>query len=444
MSQQAMPAPEHRLSAVRGRLLWLHHDPFLDDPGTALAEEEDGLILMAGRKILDVGSHAALVSRLPPGTPVDHHSGKLIVPGFIDLHVHYSQVSVIGAAGHRLLDWLGQTTFPAEMAFADPAHARAVAAFFCDQLIRHGTTTALVFTTVHPHATDALFEAAMARSMRMVAGKVMMDRNAPAPLLDTARMAHDDSLALIDRWDGMGRLHYAITPRFAPTSTPEQLEAAGALRKRFPHLHVHTHLAETLDETAWVRSLFPDRAGYLDVYDHYGLVGPRSVFAHGIHLDEGEFRRLFESGAAIAHCPTSNLFLGSGIFRLAAARARNRPVQVGLGTDVGAGTSLSMLATAGEAYKVAQLAGHLLSPAEALYLATLGPARALGLEDRIGRLAPGLDADFVVLDPAATPLLAMRCQQAGSSADLLSALFTLGDDRAIAATYVAGRRMAPS
>jgi guanine deaminase len=310
-------------------------------------------------------------------------------------------------------------------------------------LLRHGTTTALVFCSVHAGSVDALFEEAQSRNLRLIAGKVLMDRHAPAALLDTAQSGYDQSKALIKRWHGRGRALYAITPRFAATSTPEQLELAGALWKEHPDVFVQSHISENKDEIAWVGKLFPQRQDYLDVYDHYGLTGRRAVLAHGIHLSEHELCRCHASGTALSHCPTSNTFLGSGLFRARDVKDPKRPVHVGLGTDIGGGTNFSMLATMSEAYKVAQLGGRPIDAIEAFFLATLGGARALALDDRIGTLAPGREADMVVLDPSATPLLAFRNSRSRSIAETLAVLTTLGDDRAVRATYVAGKLACP-
>jgi len=325
------------------------------------------------------------------------------------------------------------------MAFRDPKHAAAMANVFCGELLRNGTTTALVFCAVYPQSVDALFAEAERRGMRIVAGKVLMDRNSPEALRDTPQSGYDDSKTLIGRWHKRGRALYAITPRFAGTSTPEQLDAAGALWREHPDVHVHTHIAENKREIAWTAELFPSARNYLDVYDRCGLIGRRAVLAHGVHLSEDELCRCHESGTALAHCPTSNLFLGSGLFRIGAAKDPRRPVHVGLGTDIGGGTSFSLLATMGAAYEVAQLGGRSLSAVEAFYLATLGGARALALDDRIGTIAPGREADLTVLDPNATPLLTLRNSRAESVDEMLFTLMTLGDDRAVRATYVAGR-----
>ena len=433
-------ADKSSLGAIRGTLVFCRDDPFLTDPRMAFVHEPDGLVICRNGIIEAVGSYGALRSELPPNANVADYSGCLIAPGFIDTHIHYVQTGIIGAQGHQLLDWLNDYTFVAEQAFADPAVAQETARVFCDELVRQGTTTALVFCSVHAGSVDALFAEAERRNLRLIAGKVLMDRNAPAALTDTARSGYDQSKALIDKWHGRGRCLYAVTPRYAGSSTPEQLELAGTLWREHPGTFMQTHIAEQHDEIAWVMKLFPQRRDYLDIYAHYGLIGRRAVLAHGVHLDESEFERCHASGTALAHCPTSNLFLGSGLFPLRAARDPRRPVHVGLGTDIGAGTSFSLLATMGEAYKVAQLRNRPIDAVEAFFLSTLGGARALALEDRVGTLAPGHEADMVVLDPNATPLLAFRNRRSRSIAETLAVLMTLGDDRAVRATYVAGRR----
>ena len=434
-----MPAPTDGVTALRGTVVTCRDDPFLTDPATAFAVETDGVVICRDGLVEAVGSAGELLKTAPPGSVTDY-SGCLIVPGFIDTHVHYVQTGMVASYGEQLLDWLDRYAFPAEMEFSDPAHAAAMAKVFCDELLRNGTTTALVFCAVYPQSVDALFAEAERRGMRIAAGKVLMDRNAPAALRDTAQSGYDDSKALIARWHGHGRSLYAITPRFAGTSTPAQLDAAGALWREHRDVLLHTHIAENKREIAWTAGLFPERKDYLDIYDHHGLTGKRAVLAHGVHLSEDELCRCHESGTALAHCPTSNLFLGSGLFRIAAAKDPRRPVQVGLGTDIGGGTSFSLLATMGAAYEIAQLGGRTLSAIEAFYLATLGGARALALEDRIGTIAPGHEADFAVLDPNATPLLTLRNARADKVEDVLFALMMLGDDRAVRATYVAGQR----
>ncbi|MFH8404315.1 guanine deaminase [Streptomyces sp. NPDC018019] len=425
--------------AVRGPLVRFRADPFRTGNAAALEHEPDGLLICADGRITAAGPYAALRDRLPAGTEPVHYPGHLITAGFVDAHTHYVQMEAVAAFGAELPDWLDHT-YVAEERFADGAHARRVAASFCDELLRNGTTTALAFAAVYPDSADALFEEATRRGMRIAAGKVLMDRNAPDALLDTAQRAYDESAALIQRWHGTGRNLYAITPRFAPASTPDQLEAARALHAAHPTTLVHTHIAEHPDEIPWVRSLFPDRDGYLDVYDHYGLLGPRTVLAHGIHLTAAERDRCARTGTAVAHCPSSNLYLGSGLFPLREAKEGDHPLTVALGTDIGAGTSFALLQTMRDAHRVAKLRGYALDAVKAFYLATRGGAEALGLAGTIGSLTPGQEADFTVLDPRATPLLADRTSRAEDIEDLLFALCILGDDRTVRATYTAGRR----
>ncbi|MDO7909200.1 guanine deaminase [Pseudomonas sp. 22-AL-CL-001] len=424
-------------TAYRAAILYSLADPSEVGLDASYAYFDDGLLVVDDGRITAVGPAAELLPTLAPDTEVVTYTDALITPGFIDTHIHFPQTGMIGSYGEQLLDWLETYTFPCERQFADKAHADEVAKRFLGELLRNGTTTALVFGSVHPESVDALFEEAERLDLRLIAGKVMMDRNAPDYLTDTADSSYRDSKALIERWHGKGRLHYAVTPRFAPTSTPEQLAAAGRLLEEHPGVYLHTHLSENLKEIDWVKALYPERNGYLDVYDHYRLLGERSVFAHGVHLCDAECQRLAETGSAVAFCPTSNLFLGSGLFNL--PQAERFGVRVGLGTDVGAGTSFSLLTTLNEAYKVMQLQDVRLHPFKSLYLATLGGARALRLEERIGSLAPGHDADFVVLDYKATPLLDYRLQQSRSIEETLFVLTTLGDDRVVRETYAAGR-----
>jgi guanine deaminase len=421
---------------IRGRIL-----SFTDDPAVsgsrAYSLIDDGAVLVAGGLIEAVGEARDILARAPRGALIDDHSGSFIMPGFIDAHVHYPQTQVIGSYGAQLLDWLHNYTFIEEQKFADPAHCARIAAFFLDELVRSGTTTAMVYCTVHPASVDAFFAAAEERAMRMIAGKVMMDRDAPEGLRDTAARGYDESKALIKRWRGRGRLGYAITPRFAVTSTQAQLEAAGALAREFPHCYVQTHANENKAEIARVAALFPEARSYIDVYARAGLLGPQSVLGHCIHLQENEVAALAESGAVAAFCPTSNLFLGSGLFDQ--ARLERAGVRIALATDIGGGTSYSMLRTAAEGYKVLQLNGQSWPALEAFYHMTLGNARALSLDDRIGSIEPGKEADLVALDPCATPALAHRMETAAGDLDVeLFALMTLGDDRAVRETYVAG------
>ena len=413
----------------------------LDDPAQVAVDAsyeyfEDGLMIVEDGRITAVGNAADLLGNLPREVEVLTYTDALITAGFIDTHIHLPQTGMVGSYGEQLLDWLNTYVFPCEKQFADPAHSAEVADIFLKELLRNGTTTALVFGSRHKESVDALFSAAQNLNLRMIAGKVMMDRNAPDYLVDTAESSYLDSKALIERWHGKGRLHYAVTPRFAPTSTPEQLTLAGQLLTEYPDLYMQTHISENLKEVDWVKALFPERKNYLDVYDHFNLLGERSVFAHGVHLCDQECQRLAETGSAVAFCPTSNLFLGSGLFNL--PMAERHKLNVGLGTDVGAGTSFSILQTLNEAYKVMQLQDARLSPFKSLYLATLGGARALRLEDRIGNLQEGTEADFVVLDFNATPLLSYRMKQATSIEEQLFVLMTLGDDRTVSETYSAG------
>ncbi len=425
-----------RSQAHRSALIHSLGDP--DELGIDASFEyfEDGLLVIEEGHVIAVGDASKLLATLPAGTEVIEHQHSLLCPGFVDTHIHYPQTGMIASYGEQLLDWLENYTFPTEQHFKDKVHAAGVAEVFLNELLRNGTTTALVFGTVHPESVDALFEAAEARDLRMIAGKVMMDRNAPEYLTDTPESSYHDSKALIERWHGKGRLHYAVTPRFAPTSTGEQLAVAGQLLQEHPGVYLHTHLSENNNEIEWVKQLFPERSGYLDVYDHHKLLGERSVFAHGVHLCDSECERLAETDSALAFCPTSNLFLGSGLFDL--PKMESYQIKVGLGTDVGAGTSFSILQTLNEAYKVMQLQGHKLNPFKSLYLATLGGARALKLDQSIGSFSPGKEADFVVLDYNATPLIRFRMQQAKSLQERLFVLMTLGDDRAIRQTFAMG------
>ncbi|MDQ0464711.1 guanine deaminase [Caulobacter ginsengisoli] len=419
--------------AFRASLLTL-----LDDPRTnpdAVAWHEDGLLLVEDGQIVSAGPYAG-----DPGVPVEPLPGRILIPGLIDTHIHFPQTDIIASYGAQLLDWLKTHTFPAEQAFVDPAHAARLAEVFLDELLRNGTTTAMVFGTVHKASVDALFAAALARNMRLIAGKCLMDHG-PEGLRDAPDSGRADSEALIRDWSRRGRLGYAITPRFALSSSREQLTGAGEMLAAHDHVWLQTHLSENPTEIRLTAERFPEAKDYLDVYDRHGLVTDRSVFAHGIHLRDREVIRMAAAGSAVAFCPTSNLFLGSGLFDLARCDAHG--LRVAMGTDVGAGTSFSLFATLAEAYKVGQLRGSNLDPFRALYLATLGGARALNLQDRIGSLQAGREADFLVLDPAATPLLARRTapssQRGGDLMSRLFALIMLADDRAVERTYVMGR-----
>ena len=435
-----MVPPTLRMTAVRGPALTFTGDPFRDGLDATMVHDPDAIVAMADGKIVHFGPAGLVAPLLPAGTEIlDYGRDALISAGFIDTHVHYPQMPMIASHGAQLLDWLNKYTFPTELKFADKAYARAVAKLFLRENLRNGITTSCVYCTVHPQSVDALFEEAEEIGLRLAAGKVLMDRNAPAALLDTAQSGYDESKALIAKWHGRGRLLYAITPRFAGTSTSAQLAAAGALWQQHRDCLMQTHIAESRAEVAWIKEMFPDRRNYLDVYDHHGLCGARAVFGHGIWLDEPEMHRLHASGAAIAHCPTSNFFLGSGAFDLARAIRKERPVRVGLGTDIGGGTSFSIMATLDAAYKASQLNGQSLSAGHAYYLATRGSARAMYLDDKVGSLAAGMEADLVVLDMRSTPLIDFRMNEARTLAEQLFVQMTLGDDRAVQATYVAGR-----
>ncbi len=430
------------LSAVRGRLLSFLGDPWVVGEADSHVYWQDGLLVLEDGRIRQIGEASALLPGLPPEAPIDDYREHLIMAGFIDPHIHYSQTQVIASYGAQLLDWLETYAFVEELKFADPAHGAQIARFFLDELLRNGTTTAAVYCTVHPCAVEAFFTASSARNMRMIAGKLLMDRGAPAGLLDTAQTGYDESKALIASWQGRGRQHYAVTPRFAVTSSEAQLEAAGALLREHAEVYLQTHLSENQREAEAVGKLFPQCESYTAAYDRFGLLGRRSLFGHCIHLADGERARLSESGSVAVFCPTSNLFIGSGLFDMARARDARFPLRVALATDVGGGTSYSMLRTAGEAYKVLQLQGQNLAPLQAFYGITLGNARALDLDRHIGALEAGFDADLVVLDSRATPAMAHRMETVdGDLAEELFVLMTLGDDRAVRATYVAGERL---
>jgi guanine deaminase len=422
-------------SLLIGQTLAFAADPFAVPVADAARHDSHGAVLVEAGRIIAVGVADSLRAAHPQ-VPVTDHGDALILPGFVDAHVHYPQTGIIASWGKRLIDWLNTYTFPEEMRFGDSAYAAEVAARYLDLVLAHGTTTVASYCTIHPESVDAFFTAAETRGLRAVAGKTCMDRNAPDGLRDTPRTAYDDSAALIARWHGRGRLTYAVTPRFSPTSTPEQLEAMGALWRANPTCLMQTHLSEQTDECTWVAELFPDARDYLDTYERFGLLGPGALFGHAIHLSSRERARLREADAALIHCPTSNTFIGSGLFDMDGLTAAGH--RVGLATDTGGGSSFSMLRTMASAYEVAQLAHRALHPAELLWLATAGSARALRLDDRIGRLAPGMEADLVVLDLASTPAIAQRSARAGDIWEAVFPTIMMGDDRAVRATYVAG------
>ncbi|MFB2838390.1 guanine deaminase [Floridanema evergladense] len=432
------------LKGIRSAFLDFIEDPFFStEELNSVRYTPDGLLIVQNGHFKELGEYEQLKDKYT-GVPITTYSDCLIMPGFIDTHIHFPQTEMIAAYGEQLLEWLHKYTFPVEGKFKDKDYAQKIASFFLDELIKNGTTTALVFAAVFPQSVDAFFEEASRRNMRMISGKVMMDRHAPDFLRDTAESSYEDSKKLIQKWHKNGRLLYAVTPRFAATSTNEQLEIARKLLEEFPDVYLHTHLSENVKEVELIAQLFPESKGYLDVYDRAGLVKEKSIFAHGVQLRDDEFRRLSETKSAIAFCPTSNLFLGSGLFKLFQAKSVENPVKVGLGTDVGGGTSFSMLQTTNEAYKIMQLQGEKLSSFKALFLATLGGAKALCLEDKIGNFDVGKEADFIVLDLQATPLMALRNSQtppAKTKAEIAEkafAMMILGDDRTIQATYIAG------
>ncbi|MGH8493157.1 MAG: guanine deaminase [Moraxellaceae bacterium] len=427
-------------TAIRGPALTFTGDPFKDGLESVMRYESDAIVAFGNGVITHFGPADVVKSQLPADLAIKNYGpDALISAGFLDSHVHFPQTPMIAAFGEQLLDWLNKYTFPTERKYADKAFASSVAKMFLNECLKNGITTSCVYCTVFPQSVDALFEEAERLGMRIAAGKVLMNRNAPDYLLDTTKSGYDDSKMLINRWHGRNRLMYAITPRFAPTSTPDQLESAGALWSEYPDCYMQTHVSENKGEIAWVKELFPERKGYLDVYDHYKLCRPRAVFGHGIHLDDDEMQCMHNTGSAISHCPTSNFFLGSGYFNVHRAVQKDRPIRVGLGTDLGAGTSFSIMQTLNEAYKAAQLNSNKLTAGEAFYMATRGTARAMYIEDKVGSIAPGMEADIVVLDMKSTPIIDYRMQFAQDIHEALFIQMTLGDDRAVQSTYVAGK-----
>ncbi|MGI9316722.1 MAG: guanine deaminase [bacterium] len=425
------------LTAHRGEILHFLGDPAADGE-QAVEHFEDGVLLIEDGFVSGLAPADGIMPNLPAAVEIFNHAEGILIPGLIDTHIHFPQCEIIAAYGTQLLDWLETHTFPAEKKFSEPAYAESIANFFLDELIRNGTTSALVFGSVHPQSVDAFFCAAERRNLRMICGKVMMDRNAPQFLTDTPASSYDDSKVLINKWHNKKRLGYAVTPRFAPTSSPQQLEMAAKLIQEHPDVHLHTHLSENTDECKWVKQLYPESQNYLDVYDRFDLLGKRSVFAHGIHLSDNEWRRLHQTDSAVAHCPMSNLFIGSGLFNYQCALEHD--VKVGLGTDVGGGDNFSILRTINEAYKVQQLNGYNLSPLQSLYLATLGGAKALDLDHYVGNFRIGKEADFVVLDCKATPLIEFRMKHCRDFIEKIFALEMLGDDRVIRETWIMGKR----
>ena len=424
------------MKVFRGRVFTPIADPFTIEPAKSYVYHDDGYVAVDGDRITAVGDFRDMPAASATLTELGRDC--LITPGFFDTHLHAPQLEMIGSYGGHLLEWLNRYTFPTEAKFADPEHARIIATAFFDELLHNGTLCALVFSTIHHDATDIFFAEAERRGFRGIIGKAMMDRNAPESLLESAKDSYDQSRALTQKWHGRGLLRYAITPRFAPTSTPALLEAAGQLKREFPDAYVHTHISENKSEVQWVHELFPE-AEYADVYDRYGLLGEQTVLAHGVWLTEEELDLLSRRGSRISHCPNSNLFLGSGLFPLHHVLDAN--VIVGLGSDIGAGTTPSLFTAMADAYKVQQVQGVSLSPFQLWYLATLGGARALSLDNETGSLEAGKAADFLVLDLRATPLIALRSERASSVEDLLAGLIFMGDDRVVRSAFIAGRQV---
>ena len=423
---------------IKGRVLSFSENPFNHHFNFHSLSPDNKYIYVNNGLIEGIGDTPNLNPAYDNAERIDH-GDHLITAGFVDAHVHYPQTAIIASWGKRLIDWLNTYTFPEEMRFGDPTYAAEIAERYVEFALHNGTTSMASYCTIHPESVEAFFTAAADRNMCVVAGKTCMDRNAPDGLRDSAKSAYDDSKALIERWQSKGRAHYAITPRFSPTSTPEQLEALGALWAEHPECLMQTHLSEQTDEIAWVRELFPNARDYLDTYETFGLLGERGLYGHAIHLEPREMDRLAEVGASVVHCPTSNTFIGSGLFNTAGMMARE--INVGLATDTGGGSSFSMLRTMAATYEIAQLRGVALHPAQLLWLATCGSARALHLDNQIGNIASGMAADMVVLDLASTPAIAQRSARAEDIWEEIFPTIMMGDDRAIAATYVAGQRV---
>lgn len=419
---------------LTGQVLSFRGSPFDGDP--AQATRLDEAIALGDGRVVALGSLSDLRAQFPDA-PIEHHGARVLMAGFVDAHVHYPQTAIIASWGKRLIDWLNTYTFPEETRFSDLRYAAEIATRYLDVTVKEGTTTICSYCTIHPQSVDAIMTAAQARGQRIIAGKTCMDRNAPEGLRDTAQSAYDDSRALLQRWHGTDRLSYAITPRFSPTSTPEQLDALGALWAEHPECLMQTHLSEQTDEIAWVKTLYPQARDYLDTYEAHGLLGANGLYGHAIHLEPRERDRLREVGGALIHCPTSNSFIGSGLFDMAARMAEGQ--RVGLATDTGGGSSFSMLRTMAAAYEIGQLSGTALHPAQLLWLATCGSARALRLGDRIGNLAPGMEADLIALDLASTPAISQRASRADDIWEALFPTIMMGDDRAIAQVWIAGR-----
>lgn len=426
------------MQLLLGQVLQFSDNPFKTQPEAAATHIRHGAIAIEGDKIAAVGEADVLRAQFSQAKITDT-GGALLSPGFVDSHVHYPQTAIIASWGKRLIDWLNTYTFPEESRFADASHATQIAETYFDIVTAAGTTTTVSYCTIHPESVDAYFTAAQKRGLRVLGGKTCMDRNAPDSLRDTAQSAYDDSKALIERWHGQDRLSYVITPRFAPTSTPEQLEALGALWAENPDLLMQTHISEQHEEIAWVSDLFPDARDYLDVYERFGLVGPGALLGHAIHLTERERDRIRETDASLIHCPTSNMFIGSGLFDMKGLSEQGH--RIGLASDIGGGSSFSMLRTMAAAYEVGQLSGTALHPAQLWWLATAGSANALHMGDRIGWLEPGYEADIIAVDLASTPAIAQRAARADTIWEAIFPTIMMGDDRAISAVWAAGQKL---
>jgi len=424
---------------LRGRTLTFLRWPDSIEDHAAYRYEEDGGLLIEDGRIIAAGGYAEVSAKADEGAERIDHRPHLILPGFIDAHVHFPQMQVIASYGAELLDWLNTYTFPEETKFRDAQHGRRIARLFLDEFIRQGTTTVSAYCSVHKQSAEAFFAESHERNMLNIAGKVMMDRNAPEDLRDTPQSGYDDTKALIANWHGKGRQHYAVTPRFAITSTPEQMEMAGALMREFPDLHMQTHLSENHAEIAFTQELYPWSSDYTDIYERYGLLGGKALFGHCIHLSEREADALSDSGSVAVFCPTSNLFLGSGLFDYQRYRQRAKPLRIAAATDVGGGTNYSMLRTMDEGYKVIALNGEKLNPFASYWQMTRGNAEAMSIADRVGTLDEGTEADIVVLNAGATPAMRLRMETVGTLAEELFLLQTLGDDRAVVEVYVAGK-----
>jgi guanine deaminase len=424
---------------LRGRTLSFLRWPETADDLAACRYEEDGGLLLRHGKIVAAGPHANVAKQAGASAKTIDHRPHLILPGFIDAHAHFPQMQIIASYGAELLDWLNNYTFPEETKFRDSQHGRRIARLFLDELIRHGTTTVVAYCSVHRESAEAFFAEALDRDMLVIGGKVMMDRNAPEGLTDTPQSGYDDSNALIREWHGKGRCLYAVTPRFAITSSPEQMEMAGQLMREHSDLHMQTHLSENRAEIEFTCQLYPEARDYTDVYARYGLLGAKALFGHCIHLSEREADALSDAGSIAVFCPTSNLFLGSGLFDYQRFRRRPKPLRIAAATDVGGGTNYSMLRTMDEGYKVIALNGEKLNPLASFWQITRGNAEALSIVERAGTLEAGTDADIVVLDARATPAMRLRMERAETLAEELFLLQTLGDDRSVREVYVAGR-----